>query len=128
MPVGFAGSEPHLPETFLTIPLPASISYYTPVGTDGIGLFHLCSSLLTNLGKLAQGQPLHPKSPHPFRDIFAKLDTWLPMGVAKQPKPTIPAQYMPTLPADRMLEEVEPHVAAVWSELDSNWTQALLSR
>lgn len=50
------------------------------------------------------------------------------MGVSKQPKPTVPAQYMPTLPADRMLEDVEPHVAAVWAELDVNWTQALLSR
>ena len=99
-----------------------------PAGVDGIGLFHLCNSLLSNLGKLTQGQPAITKSPHPFRDIFAKLDTWLPMGISKQPKPTVPDKYMPTLAADRMLEEVEPHIAAVWSELDGNWTQALLSR
>lgn len=108
--------------------LRASSRSFIFAGTDGIGLFHLCSSLLTNLGKLAQGQALTPRSPYPFRDVFAKLEAWLPMGISKQPKPTVPDKYMPTLPADRMLEDVEPHVAAVWSELDENWTQALLSR
>lgn len=99
-----------------------------PTGIDGVGLLHLCNSLLSNLGKLTQGQPAITKSSRPFRDIFAKLDTWLPMGISKQPKPVLPEKYMPALAADRMLEEVEPHVAAVWSELDANWTQALLSR
>ena len=64
----------------------------------------------------------------PLRDIFAKMDTWLPMGISKHSKPPVPEQYMPTLAANRMLEDVEPHVAAVWSELNGNWTQALLSR
>ena len=50
------------------------------------------------------------------------------MGISKQPKPVVPEKYMPALAADRMLEEVEPHFAAVWSELDGNWTQALVSR
>ena len=97
-------------------------------GIDGIGLLHLCNSLLANLSKLSQGQSVTAKVQRPFRDVFTNMDAWLPMGINKQPKPTIPAQYMPTLTADRMLEDVEPHVAAAWSELDANWTQALLAR
>ena len=106
----------------------ALLSCCVLAGIDGIGLFHLCNSLLSNLGKLTEGRAITINSPRPFRDIFATLDTWLPMGISKQPKPMVPDQYMPTLAADRMLEGVEPHVAAVWSELDNNWTQALLSR
>lgn len=99
-----------------------------PAAVDGIGLFYLCSSLLANLSKVSQGQPLTAKAQRPFRDIFSKLDAWMPLNISKLPKPAVPEKYMQPLAADRMLEDVEPHVAAVWSELDSNMTQALLFR
>ena len=56
------------------------------------------------------------------------MEAWLPMDISRRPKPAIPAAYMLPLSPDRMQEIVEPYMASVWSELDANWTQALISR
>ena len=94
-----------------------------------MGLLHLCDSLLTNLSKATQGQAIAAKPERKFRDIFTNMESWQPMGINKTARPDIPAQYMPALSPDRVLEVVEePHLAAIWSELDANWTQALVSR
>ncbi len=105
------------------------ISACGPAGIDGLGLFHVCDALLANLSRACQSQTVAARPERKFRDIFNNMEAWLPMGISKQPKPSIPKPYMPPLSPDRMLEVVpEPHMAAVWSELDANWTQALISR
>ena len=95
---------------------------------DALGLSHLCDALLAGLSQSCQGQGVSTKPERKFRNIFNNMEAWLPMGTSKQPKPIIPAQYMPPLSPDRVLEVVEPYMASVWSELDANWTQALVSR
>lgn len=90
---------------------------------------HLCDSLLANLNKACQGQPITDRPARKFRDIFASMGQWQPIGITKLPKPVVPSRYMPALSPDRVLDVVEePHMAAVWSELDANWTAALVSR
>ena len=93
-----------------------------------MGLSHLCDALLANLSNVSQGRTVPPASERKFRDIFNNMEAWLPIGTSNQPKPYVPDQYMPTLSPDRVLEVIEPQMAAVWSELDANWTQALVSR
>ena len=93
-----------------------------------MGLSHLCDALLANLSNLSQGRTVPPAPERKFRDIFNNMEAWLPIGTSNQQKPYVPDQYMPTLSPERVLEVIEPQMAAVWSELDANWTQALVSR
>lgn len=93
-----------------------------------MGLSHLCDALLAGLSLSCQGKSIPSRPERKFRNIFNNMEAWMPMGTSKQPKPAIPAQYMPPLSPDRVLEVVEPYMASVWSELDTNWTQALIAR
>jgi len=93
-----------------------------------MSLSHLCDALLVSLSQACQNKSISPKPERKLHNIFNNMEAWLPMDISKQPKPAIPAAYMPPLSPDRMQEIVEPYMASVWSELDANWTQALISR
>ncbi|DBA75365.1 TPA: hypothetical protein ACH3X1_010632 [Trebouxia sp. C0004] len=97
-------------------------------GSDATAFSHLCDALLTNLSQACQNQSISHKPERKLHNIFDKMEAWLPMDISTRPKPAVPAAYMPPLSPDRMQEIVEPYMASVWSELDANWTQALISR
>ena len=99
-----------------------------PAGSDAIALLHLCDALLINLSQTCQNKSLSPKPERKLPNIFDNMEAWLPMDISRRVKPAIPAAYMQPLSPDRMQEIVEPYMASVWSELDANWTQALISR
>ncbi len=88
----------------------------------------MCDALLINLSQACQNKGVSPKSERKLHNIFDNMEAWLPMDISKRLKPAIPAAHMPPLSPDRMQEIVEPYMASVWSELDANWTQALISR
>lgn len=102
--------------------------HFVPAGSDAIALSHLCDALLINLSQACQNKSIAPKPERKLHNIYDNMEAWLPMDISKRPKPAIPAAYMPPLSPDRMQEIVEPYMASVWSELDANWTQALISR
>ncbi|KAK9814532.1 hypothetical protein WJX72_007436 [[Myrmecia] bisecta] len=94
-------------------------------GTDALGIFNMLNTMFSQLGNLAAGKPLSIRPPRELIDMLARI----PDSVATEPKPEIPAAYMPVLEAvpEAQRPSHNAFAGAIWSDWPEALTGALLS-